>query len=235
MVIRAIVFDMDDTLYNEKDYVVSGLKAVDNWFVENHRQTGFYHTAIELFNQGERKFIFNKVLEELDVLYEECLISSMIEHYRSHEPNITLSEEAEWVLDNLFPSVKVGLISDGYLVTQEQKVKALKLPERLHSIILTDQLGKEYWKPSRVPYEEMSKSLQVSSYQCVYIGDNLTKDFVTAKKLGWTTVHINRKDGIYYGSIVEEDHKAHYEISNLKELCTIPVLRHMFLLEQKPI
>lgn len=229
MVIKAIVFDMDDTLYKEKDYVVSGLKAVDKWFIEKYKRIGFYRTAVQLFHQGERKFIFNRTLEKLNISYDEQLISSMLKRYRSHEPNIKLLEEAEWVLDNLAHTVKIGLISDGYFATQEQKVKALHLNERFHSIILTDQFGKEHWKPSRVPYEEMSKELRVSHRQCVYVGDNLKKDFITAKKLNWITVHISRKDGLYHDFIAEEDYRAHYRIDNLKELSNISVLRHMFL------
>lgn len=229
MVIKAIVFDMDDTLYKEKDYVISGFKAVDNWFKEKYKKTGFYNTAIQLFDAGENKFIFNKALEKLNVNYDEKLISNMLEQYRSHEPDIQLLEEADWVLNNLVNIVKIGLISDGYLVTQEKKVNALKLKEKFHSIILTDRFGREHWKPSQVPYEQISSELQIPHHQCVYIGDNLNKDFITAKKLDWTTIHIDREDGVYSNLVVEQDYKAHYTINDLRKLSNIPVLKHMFL------
>lgn len=229
MVIKAIVFDMDDTLYKEKDYVVSGFKAVDDWIKEDYKKIGFYNIAIQLFDSGERKFVFNKALEKLNITYDEKLISNLIEKYRLHKPDIQLLDEADWVLSNLTNNVKIGLISDGYLITQERKINALKLKERVHSIILTDKLGREYWKPSQLPYEKISKELQVPHQQCVYIGDNLSKDFITAKKLNWITVHINREDGIYRNLIVEQDYKAHYTIDNLRRLPDIPVLKHMFL------
>ncbi|GAB6455643.1 HAD-IA family hydrolase [Bacillus luti] len=229
MVVKAIVFDMDDTLYKEKDYVVSGFKAVDDWIKEDYKKIGFYNIAIQLFDSGERKFVFNKTLEKLNITYDEKLISNLIEKYRLHKPDIQLLDEADWVLSNLTNNVKRGLISDGYLITQERKIKALKLKERFHSIILTDKLGREYWKPSQIPYEKISKELQVPHQQCVYIGDNLSKDFITAKKLNWITVHINREDGIYRNLIVEQDYKAHYTIDNLRRLPDIPVLKHMFL------
>ncbi|WP_439021837.1 HAD family hydrolase [Bacillus thuringiensis] len=229
MVIKAIVFDMDDTLYKEKDYVVSGFKAVDDWIKEDYKKIGFYNIAIQLFDSGERKFVFNKTLEKLNIAYDEKLISNLIEKYRLHKPDIQLLDEADWVLSNLTNTVKIGLISDGYLITQERKINALKLKERFHSIILTDKLGREYWKPSQLPYEKISKELQVPHQQCVYIGDNLSKDFITAKKLNWITVHINREDGIYRNLIVEQDYKAHYTIDNLRRLPDIPVLKHMFL------
>ncbi|MDM5428931.1 MULTISPECIES: HAD family hydrolase [Bacillus] len=229
MMIKAIVFDMDDTLYKEKDYVVSGFKAVDDWIKEKYKKTGFYNIAIQLFDSGERRFVFNETLEKLNIPYDEKLISNLIEQYRFHKPDIQLLDEADWVLNNLVNTVKIGLISDGYLVAQEKKINALKLKERFHSIILTDELGKEYWKPSQIPYEKISKELQVPHQQCVYIGDNLSKDFITAKKLKWLTIHINREGGIHHNLIVEQDYKAHYTIDNLRRLSDISVLKHMFL------
>ncbi len=127
MVIQAIVFDMDDTLYKEKDYVVSGFKAVDDWIKDNYGKIGFYNIAIRLFNSGERKFVFNKTLKKLDIDYDEKLISNLIEQYRFHKPDIQLLDEADWVLNNLVNTVKIGLISDGYLVAQKRKINALKL------------------------------------------------------------------------------------------------------------
>lgn len=229
MHINAIIFDMDDTLYMERDYVISGYKAVDHWVTETYKKTGFYDIATQLFNSGEKKFTFNRALEELNISYDEQTIGQMLEKYRFHEPEIHLLEEAEWVLKHLIGTVKIGLISDGYLIAQEQKVKALNIKEKFDSIILTDSLGREHWKPSPVPYEKASKVLNVPHPQCVYVGDNTNKDFITAKKLGWATVHIDRNEGIYSNQGIGEDYRAHYTIKDLKELSYIPVLKHIFI------
>jgi putative hydrolase of the HAD superfamily len=228
MTINAIVFDMDDTLYDEKDYVVSGFNAVDQWIKEKCEISGFYKTALELFESGERTLIFNKTLARLGMVYDDVFIKSMVDYYRSHEPDIYLSDDAGWIFENLRDSVKIGLISDGYLVAQEQKVRALKLQEKCHSVILTDRWGKRHWKPSPVPYEQASRDLQLPHDQCVYIGDNPNKDFITAKRLGWTTVHINRKRGVYSGSTVELEYRAHYTVADLRQLPGLPILTHMF-------
>ena len=109
MQINAIVFDMDDTLYKESDYVISGYKAVDHWVAKNYKKTGFYDIAIQIFHSGEKKLVFNKALEKLNIKYDEKTIRNMIEEYRSHEPEIHLLEEAEWVLNHLIDTVKIGL------------------------------------------------------------------------------------------------------------------------------
>lgn len=54
MAINAMVFDMDDTLYEEKDYVKSGFKAIDDWMKRDFQVSGFYETALEVFHSGEK-------------------------------------------------------------------------------------------------------------------------------------------------------------------------------------
>ena len=231
--IRAIVFDMDDTLYKESDYLKSGFKLLDKWVIENYKISGFYDTANNLFNSGENKLIFNKALEKLHINYDEKTIMDMLNIYRSHEPEIQLLNEADWVINNLINTIKIGLISDGYLISQKKKVEALKLNQKFHSIVLSDEYGRENWKPSSTPYENTCKNLNCGPYECVYIGDNSKKDFITAKKLGWTTVHIKRPNGIYFHEVVESEYKAHFEINNLKELLDIPILKRMFIKDKE--
>jgi putative hydrolase of the HAD superfamily len=228
MAINAIVFDLDDTLYEEKDYVRSGFKALDHWMKATFQLNRFYETAVELFDLGEQKMIFNKTLEKLHIPYEDAMIKDMVDYYRSHEPDIHLLEDAEWTLDHLKETVKIGLISDGYYVAQERKVHALKLREKCDSVILTDRWGRECWKPSDVPYEEASRELKTPHDQCVYIGDNVTKDFITAKRLGWTTIQIVRKEGVYGGIAAEQEYKPHYVIEDLRQLVNLPLLHYMF-------
>ena len=151
---------MDDTLYREKDYVLSGFKSVDKWVRENYKTSGFFELGTKLFLSGERQLLFNKTLKKLNLIYDEQTITTMLEIYRSHKPEIQLLEDADWMISNLLDTVKIGLISDGYLVSQRKKVDALKLKDRFHSIILSDQFGREHWKPSSLPYEKVCKELK---------------------------------------------------------------------------
>ena len=54
---RAIVFDLDDTLYPERDYVLSGFRAIARWAAEHLRipaEDGYRELA-ELFAAGVRE------------------------------------------------------------------------------------------------------------------------------------------------------------------------------------
>jgi putative hydrolase of the HAD superfamily len=231
MPIKAVVFDMDDTLFKEMDYVLSGFSAVDQWLKETQGLIGFYKLAVELFNKGERKYIFNQVLESLGVRYNKNFICQLIDVYRNHTPIISLFEDAKYVLNNLQGSIKIGLITDGYLSSQKQKFDALGIHEKFDTVIFTDELGREHWKPNPLPYEQVCLKLECLPSECIYIGDNVNKDFVTAKKLGWLTVHINRNEGIYTKAKVSYEYEADYQIHNMKELFNIEKLKHLFKLQ----
>ena len=73
--------------------------------------------------------------------------------------------------------VRLGLITDGPLAAQKAKVEALGLPDRFDVIILTDERGRDFWKPDPRAFREMADRLFLDPKSCVYVGDNPEKDF----------------------------------------------------------
>ena len=80
----AVVFDMDDTLYSEKDYVRSGYRAVAAAFPEISRMEEKLWQAFLAKKQA-----INEVLLEEGLFSEENLKKSL-EVYRNHLPDISL-------------------------------------------------------------------------------------------------------------------------------------------------
>lgn len=216
--IRAIVFDLDDTLYPEHEYVLSGFQAVGEWIEEKYSIQNFFQVAEDFFLKGERGNIFNLALHELGTSNVEELVPKLVKVYREHSPDIALFEDARWALEHFRPLKKLGIITDGYLVTQKNKVAALKIEDLFDIIIYTDEFGKEHWKPSETPYRKVMESLSFAGNECAYIADNPKKDFVTARALGWTTIHIRRPSGEYTHHVPAEGYEADKEISSLFEL-----------------
>lgn len=231
MTIKAIVFDLDDTLYEEKEYVKSGFKAVDHYIRSNYNVSGFYDIAALLFHSTDRKLIFNKTLEKLGISYDERTIKELVHCYRSHEPDIYLLNDARWVLNQLKDKVKIGILSDGYLLGQQKKITALNLKDKCDSVILSDSFGRENWKPSPFIYGEVSRQLMVPHHECMYVGDNLQKDFITANKLGWTTVQIIREHGIYANVCMDKKYEAQYQIDDLRKLTELHASKQLFIKE----
>ena len=216
---RAIVFDLDDTLYPERAYAYSGFDAVASAFETGLGPAGQSADRMrQLFDTPDRPRVFNTILRERGVELTDELIERMVAAFRSHKPNITLHADAESALRRLKGRCKLGLLTDGFAVAQRAKIDALGLRNRFEAVIVTDDWGREFWKPHRRPFEEISRLLAVPAERCTYVADNPAKDFIAPNALGWTTIHIKRPDGVHAHNPAAEGGQPHRTIAVLDDL-----------------
>lgn len=216
---QCVVFDLDDTLYLERDYVRSGFEAVD-LFLKEKGVTDFFDRAWSYFSSGGRGNTFNVVLDQMNVEYDTKLISKLVDVYRCHQPQISLLPDAVTVLNELVGSYPLGLITDGFGKSQRNKIRSLGLENIFEYIVVTDELGvdRKYWKPHAKPYETVRQFFSVPHNKCVYVGDNPKKDFVTANKLDWLTVQVNHSGAEYQEAVAGPEFLAKFKIDSLESL-----------------
>lgn len=218
--LRAIVFDLDDTLYAESEYVMSGFRAVADWAAEHLGVDAAttHGQLVKLHQHGIRDVIFDRWLEEQGLDPRSC-VSSMVEAYRCHLPRIMLDEQAPSLLETLAQNYLLGLLTDGYFEVQQKKIKALGLAKYFHSIVISDQWGREFWKPHEKPYREVLTCLRCPAALAVYIGDNPRKDFIGARNVGMQSIRILRDGGVHAElEPANSDYEADYTIGDLDEL-----------------
>ena len=75
----------------------------------------------------------------------------------------------------------------------------MKLRRFFDAVVFTEELGREFWKPSPRGFELIRESLSVPHEACVYVADNLTKDFVAPNALGWRTIQYLRAEQVHSG------------------------------------
>ena len=151
--------------------------------------------------------MFNRLFEELDS-YDDGDIRELVDAYRNHAPRICFYGDVLPCLSQLkLHGVKTGIITDGYVQTQRNKLEAVNAYAYFDYIIITEELGREYWKPHPRSFELMSQRLGVPFDQMIYVGDNPEKDFYISNTYPITTVRIVRdgvyKDRDYRGGITE--------------------------------
>lgn len=216
---RAYIFDLDDTLYCEHDYVRSGFYAVANAICEqysNLQVTTIYNECLRVWKAHGRGKVFDIVCDKYEI---DMDIKSLVQLYREHVPDITLYPDAVEVLTVLQnKGVLTGLITDGNSTMQWRKIKALDVEKYMDVVVVTGDLGEEYWKPSPVSYIKVAQALNVPLESCVYIGDNPHKDFVTAKKLGMKTLRIVRPVGDHMRTKLHAEYEANQRISTLTDI-----------------
>ena len=193
--IAAAVFDLDDTLYDEADYCQSGFQAVAEFlvrFTTNACTTDLYTCLWKHFAAGNRTRTFNAVLDELGVEYDDDLILQLVELYRTHHPTLRLPPESRQLLETLKNNYTLALLTDGFLPAQRLKIAALGLRTHFQAIVYTEELGRQFWKPSPVAFEKLSEMIAIPLEQMAYIADNETKDFIAPNQLGMLTIQFQR-------------------------------------------
>jgi len=211
---------MDDTLYDEIDYYKSGFLAAAQQVSRDFglKDKLVFDALSQIFNSGNHKTTFDTAAEKLGISFDKSYIEKLVNVFRNHTPDISLPFESEEVLEQLKDSYKLGLITDGYLPAQEFKVKALGLEKFFDCIVYTEKLGREFWKPSQAGFKKLLTELKVSANQCVYVGDNLKKDFLPANQMGFKTVRIIRDKRIHLGPAPSSQAEANYELDSIVKL-----------------
>lgn len=219
-----ITFDLDDTLYLERDFVKSGFYSVSLYIEKLNIVSAdiFFEAAWKLFKKGSRHTIFNQVLEFLQITYSDDLISELIKVYRNHYPIIKPFHKAEFFLKTLKSrQIKLALISDGPHFTQKNKLSALGLDKYFDEVIFTGAYGPDWHKPSPLPFLEIMKKYQKNAKCHFYIADNPIKDFLAPNTLGWRTIRLRYKHGLYFSEEPPENGAAHLTVNNFDELISI--------------
>jgi putative hydrolase of the HAD superfamily len=215
---KVFIFDLDDTLYCEHDYVHSGLKAVAHYLAVDdvQKENTYYEYMVQVWKKVGRGKIFDLTCDYFGLKED---ISDLVHVYREHQPKLQLYPDAIYLLNLLKEkSTKMGLITDGHKGVQWKKIDALNLINWIAPkfMMVTDDLGREFWKPSDVPYNKIAEQLGVEPQNCVYIGDNPHKDFVTARKLGYKTIRVIREIGDHMAVKLDKAYEADRVIRSLE-------------------
>ena len=187
-----VLFDMDDTVYSEKDNVRCGLRTLTDY-------VGDPTLYDELWNAYVAKESYIKSVLEKRGAYTEERYKEWLHVFRRAPSDITPYEGLTDMLDRLLASGKrLGMITDGRPQSQEKKLGGLGISHYFEKIIITDTLGGvEFRKPSTAAFEIMHEHFGVSYEKMVYIGDNLKKDMQPPLTLGMKFIHFDNEDGIY--------------------------------------
>lgn len=188
--IKAVVFDLDDTLFPEMEYVKSGFRAVADFLIRETNKD-YYEELIKLFEK-DKKDVFDRLIKNNGIKIE---VKELIDIYRNQKPTIRFYDDVLPFVNELkAKGIKTGIITDGRPEGQRAKLEALKCYSIFDKIIITDELGGiEYRKPHPLSYEKMAESLNVNYDEMMYIGDNPSKDFGISEVYPIKTVWVKRE------------------------------------------
>ena len=172
-----IVFDLDDTLYNELDFLKSAYKEIA-LFLAPYDWKRLYSTMFSLYRSKIN--VFEYLANAYDIK-----IGLLVEMYRNHYPDIKLFNGVLEIFDAIkSKNGKIGIITDGRSNTQRAKLGSLGILNYIDKIIISEEFGSE--KPNLANFKAIENSLPGNIYY--YLADNLKKDFIAPNSLGWKSV-----------------------------------------------
>lgn len=186
-----LIFDLDDTLYDESRFVDGGLAAVARmgklefgW--NEHDSLAFMRSTLQHHGRGA---IFDRWLAKQGKVSRR-LIDKCIRVYRYHATEISLPESALSMLRTMSAQHSLYLVTDGHKLVQQRKIEALGLNRFLKRAFITNRYGSQRAKPSTYCFERIRNLEACQWSDMVYVGDNPTKDFVNLNKLGVHTIRV---------------------------------------------
>jgi carbamoyl-phosphate synthase large subunit len=188
----AALFDLDDTLYPEHQFLDGGFRAAAALIArELDRPPEPLHQRLwELHTRDGRGRLFDTLLDELGHHEDRDLALGCLHAYRTHQPRLTPVAGLGELLERLHGAgIRLGLVSDGLSSVQRRKLEALgPLADRFEAVVLTDELGPGHAKPSPDGFRIACNLLRVPPSRAVYVANDDRKDFEGARVAGLATI-----------------------------------------------
>ena len=217
--IRAVVFDLDNVLYDETDYIFAAYREIAA-FLSNKcglPSSEIYSRLVSDFQKKTSMYprLFNDFVADLGLGQE--VVPEILRIYVSVSPKLSIYSEAEDVLRRLgLDGVKLGLLTNGNVATQRNKVELLGLEKFFDAVVFARERGREYEKPNPEAYRVVLRALRVLPEESVCVGDNPHTDFLGARQLGLKSVRLLR--GEFRDVRLGAEYEADITVESLTEL-----------------
>lgn len=189
--VRALIIDLDDTLYDERDYVLSGFKAVARDIASRFPHVApdplFADMVAELDAHGRGK-VFDRALQHAGVAPEPRLVADLVEAYRDHRPEIALWPGVADALADLGRDHRMAVVTDGLARMQQRKAAALGIERLVGEVLYCWEHDAP--KPDPACYIEALRRLDARPEETVVIGDNPGHDMAAAHAVGCRSIRV---------------------------------------------
>ena len=187
---KAAIFDLDDTLYEREQFVLSGFAAVAD---EVERRVGLPAPWIlATLKRARARGHKGRELQALcaDHGLPDSLVPELVEVIRRHEPALGLGSVASAVLAQMrADGWRLGILTNGWPATQRAKVEALGLESRVDAVLYAEEHAPG-GKPSRAAFDAALNALGVPPARVVFIGDDLVNDIQGGRAAGLRTIRV---------------------------------------------
>ena len=214
--IKAIIFDMDNTLFDFVEAKLRACKAVvecvgntdemelveyflkDKIDIENIECIARYLKDRNIFSQDK----FN----ECRKIYEEIKLGTILAY-----PGVI--ETLEKVKH---AKLRLGVVTDAFKINAMARLRKAKLEKYFDIIVTADMTGKKKPEPDSIFYA--LEKLDVGPKETIFVGDSLHRDIAPANELGLVTMYAAYGDRNF---MENRENSADFVLKDIRELIDI--------------
>jgi HAD superfamily hydrolase (TIGR01549 family) len=214
--IRCVGFDLDNTLYDQRQHIINVAQAADEWLcLDAGTESG--HVRKLILNVWDmlgpsHPTLFDEILRQLG-LHTKERVAILVELYHARTEPLTTFPGIRALLQRLAHRGPLFLVSDGNAKMQRRKLQSLGIAPFFDTIVLTSECGAS--KPSPEPFRHIVRQLRIPAQCMLYVGDNPTCDIAGASQVGMKTARVLTGP---FRSVSNGDYTATYTLSNAREL-----------------
>jgi putative hydrolase of the HAD superfamily len=217
--ISAVIFDLDNVLYDERDYVFAAFRSIARFLSGRSRfsEDEIYAKLVCDFQKKGSMYpwLFNDAVADFGL--DQNLIEDILRLYATVDEPLSLFAESENTLLGLRRlGLKLALVTNGGVRVQRNKIRLLGLEKFFDVVVLARETEGGKDKPDPEVYRVALQKLGVGAEAALCVGDNPFTDFWGAKRLGIRTVRL--LCGEFSTVHLSEEYEAKVVLSYLGEL-----------------
>ncbi|MCE5324011.1 HAD family hydrolase [bacterium] len=196
---RAVVFDLDNTLYAERSYRDAAYWSIA---VRLGRRFGWradkvHKHLLHVVDSLDEHAAFERLLQDFgmdDSYVSACIEQVIVPAYTTCVCNLELYDDARSLLRELTQrNIPIGLVTNGSKQMQWNKIRLLDIQRYFKCIIVAgEHFDRDRWKPHQAPFEMCFTRLGMNPADCLYVGDSPELDVPGAASLGAKVLLIRR-------------------------------------------
>jgi len=187
---RALILDLDDTLYPERRFALSGFAAVARAVECEHGYPACaaFHLLRRELRSGRRAQAFQRLADAMSL--DLSHVARFREVYRRHQPRLRLPRASRNAIAEARRSWRVGLLTNGTPAIQRNKVEALGLSSMVEAVIYAHEVGAG--KPDAEVFRVACDALGVMPNRAVMAGDDPWCDVDGARSAGLRAIRVRQ-------------------------------------------
>ena len=182
---RAVCFDLDDTLYPYEQYVDSGFRAAAD-VLEDEFGVDLYEAFVASYEAGHRSDAFDRVLAANG--FPERDVDDLVAAFHSRVGPLELYPGVRRLIEKLADDYRLAVITDGR--NGHEKLDELGLADVFDAAWVSPERGVTKREPE--PFLTTLEELGVDPSHATHVGDHPRYDVAVPNELGVRTVRVRQ-------------------------------------------